>query len=150
MALVVGTDSYIDVAYADAYFESRYNSSFWTALNTATKETLLKSATRAEDVYCDWSGDKTDDEQDLEHPRNGDTEVSEKIKIAECEIAFSIHSNNSVIDEKEAPLTKLKADVVELHFAELASTTSTLYNSYTQDLLKGFCGASGTKLLTRV
>ena len=45
MALIKGTNSYVDVAEADAYFADRVLDSDWTLLSTQDKEQALVSAT---------------------------------------------------------------------------------------------------------
>lgn len=140
MTIVVGTNTYISVADADLYFTTRYNSSFWISLDNATKEALLVSATRSLDLYCDWSGYKTDENQPLQFPRNNE-EIPEAIKIAQCEISFSIYDSDSVIDSNESALKKMKADVVEFEWFESSTKTNTLYSNFTQALLKSFCSS---------
>lgn len=152
MALVVGTDSYVDLTYFNSYLSSRYNSDDIEALSDPIKETILKSATRAVDVYCVFAGNKTDYEQTLEFPRNGDTEVDEKIKISQCEIAVSIYESESVVSENEPNLKEMKVDVITFKFGDI-SKTNTLYNDYVSRLMRGFCSAYsgvGAKKLTRV
>lgn len=151
MALVVGDNTYLNEADADLYFASRYNSSAWTALDSPTKEILLQSATRALDLYCDWAGYKSDPSQLLEFPRN-DNDVPEHVKIAECEIALSILESGSVVSEREPNLKELKADVITFKFGDISSS-NTIYNDFTSDLLSRYCSASsgsGGKRLTRV
>lgn len=46
MALAVGTNSWVTVAEADAYFLEKFGASAWAALPNATKEQLLISAYR--------------------------------------------------------------------------------------------------------
>lgn len=151
MALVVDSNTYISLADADIYFNTRFGSEAWIALNDTVKEQLLISATRALDLYCDWSGYPNDDDQLLSFPRDF-KEVPSKVIIAQCEIAFSILENESVIDANNPNLKKMKADVVELVFGDMSSTENTLYNDFVTRLLNGFCsnGSAGSKKLTRV
>lgn len=151
MTIVVGDNSYVTLVEADEYFLTRYNSASWNVLDDTTKETLLISATRSLDLYCDWKGNKTEENQLLAFPRD-DEATPENIKYAQCEIAFSILESNSVVSEREPNLTKLKADVVELQFGAISSTTQSLYNDFTSRLLSGYCNACGVggKRLTRV
>lgn len=149
MPLVVGENTYISLADAEEYFATRYNSTIWDALTDPDKEILLQSATRALDLYCLWAGYKTDPDQLLEFPRD-DEDTPKKVELAECEICLSILENDSVIDETEPNLTKLKADVIEFHFGKVGSTSS-LYNNFTSSLLTGFCsgGLAGGTLVVR-
>lgn len=148
MSLTVGVDSYISLTDANTYFNSRYNSGEWALLEDSVKETLLKSAVRVIDVYCDFKGWKTDEDQLLEFPRN-DEDIPENIKIAQCEIAFAIYNNENINDEKEAQLTKLKVDIIEFNWSDLKMKTSTLYSDFTKALLKKSCisGNGTTKVI---
>lgn len=49
MAIIVGTDAYIDIAGADAYFAGRLYSDAWTNATDIDKEKALKQATKAVD-----------------------------------------------------------------------------------------------------
>ena len=151
MALVVGTNTYADLAYFDAYLATRYNSSTIEALDDSVKNILLESATRALDLFCEWSGYKTDSEQDLEFPRDGE-DTPENVKIAQCEIAISIYNSESIVNENEPGLNKMKVDVIEFIFNS-AQSSKTLYNDFTNRLLSAYCpfgSFGGAKRLTRV
>ena len=151
MALVVDGNTYVDIAYFDAYLATRYNSSVIEALDDSVKEVILQSATRAEDLFCEWSGYKTDDDQLLAFPRN-DEDTPENIKIGQCEIAINIYSSGSVVNTVEPNLEKMKVDVLEFIFGSISSTR-TIYNSFVNQLLSPFClysGGPGSKSLTRV
>lgn len=143
MALVVGTDTYITLVDADAYFASRYNSSAWIALNNSDKEILLRSATRALDVYGTWGGEKTDENQALEFPRD-DEEIPENIKVAECEIANNILSSGSITPGTDPGLAKFKVDVIQFDFAyQDFDKTNTLYDAFVKRLLDPFIASYG-------
>ena len=68
MSITVGTDSYIAVATADAYFGSRLYADPWTAADATTKEAALKMATKAIDRLRLRGRTKTDN-QTLAFPR---------------------------------------------------------------------------------
>lgn len=89
MAFVVGTNSYISVANADAYFSERLYSSTWDALSLATdKEIALISAFKILEVSFEWYYDKTDSTQIQEFPRNDELIVPQKIIDIQCEITL--------------------------------------------------------------
>lgn len=83
--------AYISNADADVYFESRYDSGLWDATSEANKTKLLATATRLID-RLNFAGDKHDEDQELEFPRDDDTEIPSDIKYACCEIAYAILS----------------------------------------------------------
>jgi len=96
MALVVGTNSYISVADADDYFLTRLNSAKWTSSTPTDKENALITATTMIDCLYIFNGEKTDPAQPLEFPRDGATEIPDKIKLATCEQAFYLLSVGDV------------------------------------------------------
>jgi len=96
-------DSFITVAAADLYFDTRLNVTAWTAAVTADKERALKSATR-EITASAFIGLRTDDVQALAWPRDGaerpdaagitdayydDTEIPVRVLDATCELALA-------------------------------------------------------------
>jgi len=139
MALQVNINSYVDVAEADTYFSTRYGSGSWDLLDPASKESALISATSLVDKYCVWSGAKTDPAQPLEFPRNGDTEVPQAIKDAQCELTLSVIAAGTVVAETEAPLKSLKAGDVTLVWNDSYLSTNSMYNSYVRSFLDGYC-----------
>ena len=144
MALVVDDNSYVDSTEADAYFTDRYGSESWFALTAASKDSCLISACAVLDMYCVWSGEKTDPAQLLEFPRNGDTEVSKDIKDAQCEIALAVIANGGPVALPSNALVRLKADTAELQWHDSASTSQPLYNPLVTGYLKPYCSANIT------
>ena len=146
MSLVVGDNTYITLANADIYFTNRFGSASWTALSNALKEQALLSATRLLDGYSDWAGDKTDENQLLEFPRNGDLSVPGDIITAQCEIAISIADNGGIVANPTPTLKSLKADTVLLVWNDKSSSVNySIFSSYTRDLLRNH--ASGKSLV---
>lgn len=80
---------YISIYDADTYFGTRFNSDSWNPTSDPDKTKLLMTATRMIDTL-NYAGDKTDEDQELEFPRGGDTEIPLSIKYACCEIAYAL------------------------------------------------------------
>jgi len=80
---------YETVENADTYFLSRLHVNSWTDAIDTNKEKALKEATARIDRLR-FSGDKTTLTQTNEFPRDDEIEVPDDIKIACCEIAFSL------------------------------------------------------------
>ena len=70
MALVKGTNSYVTVAEADAYFETRIDSDIWFDASDDEKIQALVTGTAALDRMS-WAGVAVSAEQSLAFPRNG-------------------------------------------------------------------------------
>ena len=97
-------DSFVTIAAADAYFDTRLNVTAWTVTAvTADKERALKSATREISASA-FLGLRTDDVQALAWPRDGatrvdaagiadyyyeTTEIPQRVKDATCELALA-------------------------------------------------------------
>lgn len=102
MALVAGTNTYVDITYADAYFGDRYGAEQWHAASEQAKEQALITATRAIDMQR-LRGRKADDSQPLAFPRAiywhgswcAETEVEDAVKYAQCEEALAILSQDA-------------------------------------------------------
>lgn len=110
MALVVGTNSYINVADAEAYFAERLHVDPWDTADADTKAKALITATRAIDRLL-LVGCKADSEQALEFPRAvmtgygliADDAVPQVVLDAVCEEALEL------LDTSGAERRKLQA-----------------------------------------
>src|SRR4026208_2227678 len=79
--------SYVDIDEAQTYFDARLNTDPWDEAEAATRQKAVSHAARLIDRLA-FKGDKTADDQTLEFPRNGDSEVPQDIKNACCELAL--------------------------------------------------------------
>lgn len=106
MALIVvetvgsaSANSFVSVAEADAYVETRLNSSAWTG-DDAKKKAVIE-ATREISALTGWIGNRVDDTQALSWPRQGavnpdspncslfeTNEIPQAVKDATSELAF--------------------------------------------------------------
>ena len=87
--LEIGTNSYIDIAGANAYFSGRLHAEVWEQADESTKEKALQQATRAIDRQP-LRGRKTNPEQELAFPRHPDTEIPKEVQEACCEEALAL------------------------------------------------------------
>ena len=96
----VNANSYITLAAAETYFESRLHDTAWTAESDANKDQALVWATAILDAYFDWYGTIRTTTQKLRWPRSGvldadgrwldyDT-IPEILENAVCELALEI------------------------------------------------------------
>jgi len=88
VALTVGINSYLTVVEASAYLDRRLRTGAWDAAvlwyDDAAKA-LMHACILLEGLP--WTGDKTDPDQALAFPRDGETDVPTAIKDAQCELA---------------------------------------------------------------
>ena len=139
MALIVedGTgiataNSYIDVAYFDAYFTDRGNAD---AIAIVDKDSLLIKATDyIETVYYGkWSGERLTTTQALEFPRTidyVDVGVPDRLKKACCELALKANSTTLLVDVEQRVI-KEKVAVIETTYSEYddqPTQYTTVYN----------------------
>jgi len=83
------TSAYCTKTEADTYFSGRLNTDAWDDASDADKDKVLIQATRIID-QLNFKGEKTDAAQELQFPRNDDTEVPDDIKCACSEIALAL------------------------------------------------------------
>lgn len=94
MAIILYENSLITLDDAECYFDCRFNSNDWYALETSEKEQLLITSSRILNRY-DFVGNKKESTQPMAFPR--EYEIPQDIKDAICEEAYSrIHSKSNI------------------------------------------------------
>lgn len=111
MALVLNTNSYVTIADADTYFETRIDSAEWVTSDDDIKEQALVTATQLIDDNS-WIGSAVSSSQALAWPRKNATykdtrlglhvslaedEVPSRVKTAVYEQALHLISNEDVL-----------------------------------------------------
>lgn len=111
MALVLNTNSYVEIADADTYFETRIDSANWFDAEDEIKEQALVTATYMVDDNS-WIGSAVSSSQALAWPRKnaiyydnrmgsnitvGQAEVPNKVKVAVYEQALHLVNNEDVL-----------------------------------------------------
>jgi hypothetical protein len=147
VALVAGTNTYVDITYADAYFGDRYGAEQWHAASEQAKEQALITATRAIDMQR-LRGRKADDAQPLAFPRAiywhgswcAETEVEDAVKYAQCEEALAILTQ----DQQRAARQRDGLTSVSIGDASESYTTEALGRAQSGGLL-----SAQAKLLLR-
>lgn len=128
MALTVGTDSYLSLAEADAYWAARDNLD-WEAATAADKEKALREATQYLDGRFDWVGDHPGGAQALGWPRlsardhEGRVLAGIPLKVAEAtaELALEALSGRLVAAEPRGGRTRReKVGPLEVEYQETA------------------------------
>lgn len=151
--LVVGENTYIDLAGADAYFDDSLKFASWDALTDDVKSKALVTATRMLDRQT-WAGTKTDESQDLQWPRSGVTDkygnaidsstVPQQILEAQCELALSIALDPSVETNSSTSgnIKFLKAGEAEIGY--FTPTRGGRFPTIIQELVGQFMGAAAS------
>jgi len=103
---------YLDATEANLYFAERLNSETWDLATSADKLKALIQATSIIDKLT-FVGAKTEEDQDLQFPRDGSEEIPDDIKIACCEIAISLLSGVDINQEiKNIQLVKAEYSTI--------------------------------------
>ena len=85
----VGTNSYVTITEADEIIEGVYDNAEWQSLTTEQKTVaLINAATKLDNMYL--KGAKLSEKQEMQFPRDWETSVSEKVKMAQCYEALEI------------------------------------------------------------
>ena len=139
MALVVGTNSYVTVAEADAYFLTRYNTDNWRDLENKDKEKLLITATEHVDRIHQWVGSAVSSSQSLAWPRTnatyydkrlgltvslGDAEIPNRIKNAVYEQAMHLLNNPSILSQSNITFESISVGPISISDSNSKSKVS--------------------------
>jgi hypothetical protein len=110
MALVKGTNSYVDLYDADDYFDGRVDVAAWSSSSELMKTQALLTAAQIMDNQH-WIGIALDDSQPLSFPREGWyfeprlgkwielTGIPKRIKNAQLELAYHLLNNDGLLDD---------------------------------------------------
>lgn len=125
------SNSYADVAYADAYHASRLFNTEWSAASTPSKEAALIWATRLLDVLP-WASFRANRTQALRWPQyeaydqDGwlvpTTEIPRNVKDATSEFALYLLKEDRTADTGATVIDELKVGPIELKFDTTAGT----------------------------
>ena len=130
-------DTYADVAFVDAYFTKRANTTWTDLTDNAKKEAYIYLAMDyIEAVYGqNWIGTTLNDTQGLTMPRlfNSETVYPVALQNAVCEMALRAISGQLLIDVGQR-ITERKVDVITTKYSEY-SDELTRYSSVYQLLI---------------
>ena len=111
-------NSYVSVAYADAYFTTR-SVIAWASL-TNKEALLIKATDYIEAVYSEaWKGVSLLDTQALSFPRIIDDAVvyPDRLLKATCELALKANAGDLLVDVEQRTIEE-KIDVISVKYAE--------------------------------
>lgn len=144
--LTVGTNSYVTLAEANAYFENRLDVAAWESADDPTKEKALTTAAMMLNEII-WVGVATSDTQQLAFPRIGEylepvlgkvvtldpAVIPNRIKASQCEQSYQLLNNDGLLDEK-GTVSKIKVDVIELEGLDSQTSTAPRFSSTAENL----------------
>lgn len=135
MPVIVGTDSYVSEAELTAYATAR-----GLALETDATVVLI----RAMDYLSvqPWGGSKTDPNQPLDFPRNGETVVPVAIKTAQMQLALVYDGGADPLAPTGPAVKREKVDVLETEY-QTGAGSSTAYPMIDRLIAPYIAGATG-------
>lgn len=117
-------NSYVDVAYADEFFQNSINNGSWPTV-LLIKEAALIEATRIIDSQFDWNGDILVGDQSLRWPRKlaydidgrliASDVVPKILKDAVCNFAYFLVQSGG-LSQTASDLKSLKVGPIDLKF----------------------------------
>lgn len=128
MALVLNTNSYVEMADADTYFDNRIDSANWFDLSDEIKEQALITATSMVDDNP-WIGSAVSSSQALAWPRNSanyydsrmgtsisiaNDEVPTRVKTAVYEQAIHLVNNEDLLSGKTQTFESISVGSISL------------------------------------
>jgi hypothetical protein len=146
-SMVVGSNSYVSVAMADAYLADSLNYSDWSAVTEDDKERLLVAASRWLDQRTKWSGFKVSADQSMRWPRTGTYDCDQlpvavnvipmPVIAAVCELAnfFTSPDNNPTRHSDNVGFSEITVDVITLKFQDGFNPNSTRFLPGLNDIL---------------
>jgi len=156
MALVKGTNSYVTVAEADLYFETRIDVDAWTSSNNSQKESALVTATMLLDTL-NWTGTAVSASQPLAFPRDGsyyDSKVGEEVLFtsstpdrvikATYELAYHLLNNDGLLDDTG---TVVNLSIQSIKLERIISSSK--IPTFVRNLVKPMLVNSGSRLWWR-
>lgn len=115
------SNSFVDVATADAYHSARLHNDEWGGATTAVKESALQWATRELEKE-NWAGAKATETQALRWPRSGvydrdgfllaDTVIPKWLEEATSELALALLREDTTVSNDLSGFSSLSLDGV--------------------------------------
>ena len=130
--------SYISTETGDNLALLRLNTTAWDEASIVNKQKAIKMATDAIDML-NFIGEKTEDDQELEFPRGGDTEIPVYIQRATFEIALAL------LDGADPELDFASLNLVSSGIANVRSTYNRASNP--AHIIAGIPSATAWKYL---
>jgi len=145
MAAVKGTNSYVDLVEAMAYFEDKLDVAAWLEAPDGQKEQALVTATAMLDQLS-WIGHVLDVAQPLAFPRNGsyfDTRLGmyaplnptpKRVELACLETAYHLLNNDGMLDST-GQVKSLTVGPISITNIVDVPKLSTVARNYIKDML---------------
>lgn len=147
MALVKGTNSFVSLTEAEAYFADRMDIAAWTSAESSVKSQALVTATRLLD-NLEWTGTAISESQSLAFPRTGwyyepkqgmdielPADTPTRVKYATYELAYHLLNNDGLLDDTGV-VDNITVGSISLSIVSSPSTFPNVVRKYIKPLLK--------------
>ena len=117
VTITVNSNSYVTFEEANNILELVFDSAEWATLTDEQKTVaLINAATKIDNMYL--KGTKLSDSQEMQFPRDWETAVSEKVKMAQCYEALEIcRYNYSRAKEQSAGVISRSMESVSVTYS---------------------------------
>ena len=138
ITLEVGANTYVTLVEADIILEAVFDNQEWQSLTDEQKKVCLVNSTNKINLLA-VKGEKLNSSQELLFPRNWETAVNDKIKMAQCYEALEICRYNYKRErEMNSGIVSRSMDNVSVSYAKQANRQRGLYSKDSFDLLRGY------------
>lgn len=128
ITLEVGINTYVTLEEAGNIIETIYDNAEWQSLTDEQKKVCLVNATNKINLLA-VKGEKLDSSQKLIFPRNWETTVSNKVKMAQCYEALEICRYNYKRErEMNSGIVSRSMENVSVTYAKQANNQRGLYS----------------------
>ena len=116
VTITVNSNSYVTLEEANEIIEGVYDNAEWQNLTNEHKTVaLINAATKLDNMYI--KGSKLSENQEMQFPRDWETTVSEKVKMAQCYEALEIcRYNYSRAKEQSAGVVSRSMESVSVTY----------------------------------
>ena len=138
ITLEVGVNTYVTLEEANGILEAVFDNQEWQALTDEQKKVCLVNATNKINLLA-VKGEKLDSSQKLLFPRNWETSVNDKVKMAQCYEALEICRYNYKRErEMNSGIVSRSMESVSVTYAKQTKNQKGLYSKDSFNFLKEY------------
>ena len=138
ITLEVGVNTYVTLEEANSILEAVFDNQEWQSLTDEQKKVSLVNATNKINLLA-VKGEKLDSSQELLFPRNWETVVSDKVKMAQCYEALEICRYNYKRErEMNSGIVSRSMENVSVTYAKQANNQRGLYSKDSFNFLREY------------
>ena len=138
ITLEVGVNTYVTLEEANGILEAVFDNAEWQSLTDEQKKACLVNATNKINLLA-VKGDCLDSSQKLLFPRNWETAVSDKVKMAQCYEALEICRYNYKRErEMNSGIVSRSMESVSVTYAKQSNNQKGLYSKDSFNFLREY------------